>query len=250
MLRGVFLAVCVVAVVGTGGAHAAPEPTPEDVAEAKVRFEAGTNAFKAGRFRDALTEFQGGYLLTRNPGFLLNMAVCYRKMGENQQALTLFRDYLEEAPDSPRREEVEKQIRELEALVEPQAQASPEEVAEARLANGARDPAAPLAMPPQPEPASLPAPQPARDLASRAPPTPQGGPRVDAADEDDGVALVVAKRGSPTNPPRDEPAGETGGGRWWLWGGLALAAVAGLAWAVSASGDDSVSPALGVVDLR
>lgn len=252
MCRGLALAAWMAAASwGAASAWAAPAPTSEDVEEAKLRFEAGQQAFQAGRFREALSEFQGGYVLTRNPGFLLNIAVCYRKLDEHQHALDNFRDFLAAAPDSPRRPEVERHMAELEALVggpgKPQAQPGAEPQT-AVLADGSRDPAAPLPMPARPMPAR---PMPAQSV-SASPASTHPSPRVDAADEDDGVALIVSSRrnrAAASVPPRDQEDAPSRG-HVWLWAGLGLAVLGGVAVAFATTRNNSVSPTLGAVDLR
>ncbi len=241
MFQGLALAAWMAGLCAAAPALAAPEPSGEDVEEAKTRFEAGQQAFKAGQFREAIAEFQGGYVLSRNPGFLLNIAVCYRKLGEPQQALDNFRDFLAAEPDSPRRPEVEKHVAELETLLGvpeiPQEgnSAAPKTVV---LADGSRDPAAPLPMP---------------DSAKAVPPaSSHPGPRVDAADEDEGVALIVSSRRNRAVPPSQPRADEAAPprGHLWLWGGLGLAVLGGVAVAFATTRDNSVSPTLGGVDLR
>lgn len=253
------VAVALLGVPASTARAQAPAASAEDVEEAKARFAAGNKAFSQGEYREAVSEFQGGYMLTRNPGFLLNIAVCYRKLGEAEQALSHFKDYLKAEPQSPRKAEVQKQIAELEAQVAPQ---KPGDAAKgpARLADGTLDPAAapaaveakapPVAKPekktPPPVTAAVPAPK---------------GPLVDSADEDDGMALVVAKRRGGTSPQRisrrarqdstdkDEPDQESSG-HMWLWVALGGAVLTGVVVAFALSGQKTESGTLGSVDLR
>jgi uncharacterized membrane protein len=74
LVRNLFHAVALfalVAAVAPSVVRAQATPSAEDVEEAKERFAAGNAAFSKGQFREAISEFQGGYMLTRSAGFLL-----------------------------------------------------------------------------------------------------------------------------------------------------------------------------------
>lgn len=237
----------------------APAISAEDVEEAKARFAAGNKAFEKGEYREAVSEFQGGYMLTRNPGFLLNIAVCYRKLGELEQALSHFKDYLKAEPQSPRKAEVQKQINELQAQVGPQNEPDGKK-GPALLADGSLDPAA------APEPKAPVKPLDKKPAAAK-PTTPvasvpqANGPIVDSADEDDGVSLVVAKHRGGSPPPRvnraarpetpDKDEGDPeGSNHMWLWAALGGAVLTGVVVAFALSGQKTESGTLGSVDLR
>jgi hypothetical protein len=262
-VRNLFQTVALFAVMAAGAptlVHAQPAPSAEDVEEAKARFAAGNAAFSKGQYREAVSEFQGGYMLTRSPGFLLNIGVCYRKLGETKQALENFKDYLKAEPQSPRRAEVEKQISELEAAhgpaVKTDVQTNP-----VRLADGSLDPAAVPIAPAAPVATKVEeATPPAKPTRTPVPLPTSGGAQVVDASEDDGVSLVVTGRRSgaasavPVRAARkaapkheDEPESSN---HMWLWLAIGGAVVAGVAVAFATTGGKSETGTLGSVDLR
>jgi tetratricopeptide (TPR) repeat protein len=70
-----------------------------DPQQARAAFAEGQKLFLAGDFRGALTWFKNGYAQARDTAFLLNMAQCHRSLGEAQEALALFRQYLNSTPE-------------------------------------------------------------------------------------------------------------------------------------------------------
>ncbi len=129
------------------------------------------------------------------PGFLVNIAQCQRRLGDLKTARATYREFVLVAPDSRLVPEVETLIKQLDDLIADLAAGGSGEAVAAVGSGGAdlhtTDPAAPpLSLAPvlaAPETALVAAPAPA---ASDAPPT-----RSHA--------------------------------RWWLWGGVAVAAIAG-----------------------
>jgi tetratricopeptide (TPR) repeat protein len=85
----------------------------ETIAKARRHFKAGKAAYSAGEYRRAIKEFLAGYRIAPKPAFLVNIAQSYRKAGEPREALLYFRTFLEVAPRSPMRREVEGLIEEL-----------------------------------------------------------------------------------------------------------------------------------------
>ncbi len=79
--------------------------------------EKASEAFYSQRYEDAVRGYAKLYATTRNPVYLRNLARCRQKLGEWDEAIQLFRRFLEISPDlSPlRRQEVERYIREIEA---------------------------------------------------------------------------------------------------------------------------------------
>jgi tetratricopeptide (TPR) repeat protein len=88
-----------------------------DRAEGRRHFEAGEVLFRRGEYLAALEQYQEGYRLTRLPGFLINMAHCYRLSGDARKARATYRKYLVVEPASPHKAEVEGLIRSLDRLV-------------------------------------------------------------------------------------------------------------------------------------
>jgi hypothetical protein len=81
-------------------------------------------AFAAGRYREALDLYAKLYAENLHPTFLRNIGRCHQHMGNPEEAILSFRDYLRKATDLPgnERQEVEGFIREMEALENKQKQ--------------------------------------------------------------------------------------------------------------------------------
>jgi len=76
-------------------------------AQAKLRF-AGE------QWAAAAAEFAAAYAANRDPIFLFNQAICYRRLGDNQLAVAFYKKFVTEAPDNPNRGVAEERIRTLE----------------------------------------------------------------------------------------------------------------------------------------
>lgn len=73
----------------------------------------GKSLYQNGRWADAAGAYKAAYTLGKDPGMLYNAALCYRRAGDAKRALDLYRQYLMEAPDTPKRANVESRIKEL-----------------------------------------------------------------------------------------------------------------------------------------
>jgi tetratricopeptide (TPR) repeat protein len=82
---------------------------------AKEHYKAGLDAYNSGNYTQAIKELKKAYLLKRLPPLLLNIAATYRKMGDNDSAITYYQKYLTEAPDAKDHADVEKTVAELQA---------------------------------------------------------------------------------------------------------------------------------------
>ena len=75
----------------------------EDPVEAsRNHFRVGQSLHEAGRFAEAVREFQLGYDLVPRPEFLFNMGQSYHRMGDARAALRMYEKYLAEAPANGR----------------------------------------------------------------------------------------------------------------------------------------------------
>lgn len=88
-----------------------------DLEEAKTLFKQAEIAYRVGDYEEALQGYKAAYLRSRASALLYNMAQCQRHLGRHEEALRSYRLYLQDAPDSPYRAEVEQIIIELEALL-------------------------------------------------------------------------------------------------------------------------------------
>jgi tetratricopeptide (TPR) repeat protein len=178
------------------GARARPAAAAEATAEREARrqFEAAEVDYKAGHYADALVKYQAGYAAKPLPGFLVNIAQCQRRLGDLKAARASYREFILVAPDSRLVPEVQKLIQQLDAVIADLA-AGGDGAAAAEVGSSgdvhASELGAPLALaPPQPPPPSPP--------------------------------LIAAPAAQPApRPVAHEHA------RWWLWGGVAAAAIAG-----------------------
>jgi len=124
-------------------------------AQAREFFERGEAFFKLEKYKEALEQYEQGYLAKADASFLYNIAQCHRLMGDKPAALRFYKRFLNEATRVPNRPVVEQHIKDLEAS----------------LANEAPVPAPPPEPPPTaPPPAAIAPPlltQPAPEPAAR-----------------------------------------------------------------------------------
>jgi tetratricopeptide (TPR) repeat protein len=73
-------------------------PDPELV-QAKQHFATARTAYDAGRFEQALAEFQAAYAKKPIPAFLFNVGQCERQLGHYDRAIFFFERYLESSPN-------------------------------------------------------------------------------------------------------------------------------------------------------
>ncbi|HVR64342.1 MAG TPA: tetratricopeptide repeat protein [Polyangia bacterium] len=69
--------------------------------EARRHHQIAEARFRAGLFAEALAEYQAGYQVMPLPGFLINIAQCYRRLGDLRMASGTYRKFTVVAPDSP-----------------------------------------------------------------------------------------------------------------------------------------------------
>jgi tetratricopeptide (TPR) repeat protein len=166
-----------------------------------ARDAAAVKAYKAGRYREALSIFEELHGETRHTTYLRNIGRCHQLLREPDQAIRSFEEYLRTSRDltESERQEVRGYVREMEALKEE------------RRAAATPPPVLPVTPPPV---ASSPATVPLRPAA---PSTTAAPPFITAP---------------VTEPPTSDRAARPFYTRWWFWGGLAGAAAltaAGLA---------------------
>jgi len=107
--RVVLVAACVSL---AGLAHA------EDKAKARQAFESATRHYDLTEYREALADFKEAYRNYPDPSFLFNIGQCHRQLGDKEQAIKFFRNYLSKVPDAPNRDAVRTMIGHLEQLSE------------------------------------------------------------------------------------------------------------------------------------
>lgn len=97
-----------------------PNDRPTD--EARIAFEAGRDAFDAGRYPLALESFERAYELTEHPDILYNIAHTAERLRRDERALSAFEGYLEANPDSPERAAIEARMVILRRAIEERAE--------------------------------------------------------------------------------------------------------------------------------
>ena len=84
--------------LGPRGLRAA---VPDGEHEARKHHQTAEARFRAGLFAEALAEYQAGYQVLPLPGFLINIAQCYRRLGDLKMASGAYRRFTAVAPASP-----------------------------------------------------------------------------------------------------------------------------------------------------
>lgn len=103
------------AALGALALVAAPAlPRADDVAEAKAHVKRGAELYRAGKWRDAIAEFEAAYRLKPAGALHFNVAQCREKLSEWPGALRAYTDYLREVPDATDRVAVRASIGKIE----------------------------------------------------------------------------------------------------------------------------------------
>ena len=100
----------------TGAAGAPSAARAEDQATKQARQHArnAKQYFDLGQWDEAIAEYREAYRLRSDPAFLFKIAQSYRRKGDLQPALDLYKNYLIENPTTPKRTDIEKRIQTLE----------------------------------------------------------------------------------------------------------------------------------------
>jgi hypothetical protein len=85
--------------------------------QARQFYNRAEESFRSGLFAEALAAYRRGYALHPLPGFLINIAQCYRRMGDLQRARETYQSFIMAAPDSHFVPEVKVVIGELDELL-------------------------------------------------------------------------------------------------------------------------------------
>jgi tetratricopeptide (TPR) repeat protein len=211
---------------------AAP-PSSEEKTKARDHYQKGLTHYDIKEYSEALAEFKNAYRVVQDPAFLFNIAQCYRRLGQDVEALDYYRNYLRRFPTAPNRGEVERRIQEIEREL------------------AAKAPAAGAPPPAVESPASRPPPGPVTPLAP--PPAPSAAPPVLPAPSPSPAATSAP---SPAAVVTGSPAAASGGGepavyqRWWLWTGVGAVVAAAVVAAVAVATRGEVGDCLGISPCR
>ncbi len=130
--------------------------TPAERAEARKHYDAGVAHYKVGEYTDAAAEFEEAIALRPMPQWLFNLASAYRAAKQPDKALENYRKYLDAAPDTPNRAQVQQRIAEAQREID--AKAPPPEPVRAEAPPSA-PPEAVAPTPPPPTKAKSPGPK-------------------------------------------------------------------------------------------
>lgn len=87
---------------------------PDRKAQATEHFQKGSALYSAGQYLQAIKEFKEAYRLIPKPIILLYIADIYREAGLNDESITYYRKFLEEARmDDPGRPKAETALKEM-----------------------------------------------------------------------------------------------------------------------------------------
>jgi len=212
-----------------GGAARAAGPSVDDEKQARNLYERAEKNFDVGKFADALADYQSAYEAKPLPGFLFNIAQCYRNMGNFERARFFFRRYLTLDPRAPNRRRVDELIAEMSKQLDAQA------AAVVPTPGTAPPPVeAPLTVPPSPTAAPPPPAPSAPSVASSASAAPAGA--------SDTLSLTAT-----ATPEKRHPAWK----RWWFWTGVGAVVVGGAAAAFILTRPETQTPgSLAPIDGR
>jgi tetratricopeptide (TPR) repeat protein len=95
-----------------------PQLSEAQKQKTKEHYEKATLLYNVAKYPEAITEYEAAYLISADPAMLFNIAQCHRKNNQPEEAARFYRNYLRNAPNAPRREDVEKWIAEMDRAAE------------------------------------------------------------------------------------------------------------------------------------
>jgi tetratricopeptide (TPR) repeat protein len=84
--------------------------TQQDQEAAKAHYLAGSAYYDQANYSDAVKEFSEAFRLSHRADLLYNIAVCYERLGQWDDAIDALRRYLTDKPDAPDRAVIESRI--------------------------------------------------------------------------------------------------------------------------------------------
>jgi tetratricopeptide (TPR) repeat protein len=90
----------------------------QDSELAETHFKAASSYYNQGKYEKALEEFKEAYRLMPLPEVTYNMAQCYERLGQLDQAITSYEKYIEEKPDAKDLQAVKEKIASLRERLE------------------------------------------------------------------------------------------------------------------------------------
>ena len=215
-LSGLFACAFLVALAPAPARAQAPGGDAADDKEARDLFQIGKDAFDEGRFERALKYFQDAYDLSHRAALLSNIGTALDRLRRDQEAVDVYKKYLEQVPQAPNRRLIEERIRIIESAL-----------ARSKPAPPPAEPIEPVAAPPQQPAAAAPTP-------IMTPPTPVK-PELTAPTpaETARAAEPFSAQSDARNPVDTGTTPITS--RWWFWTGIGAVAVAAVVVVVAVS---------------
>lgn len=93
------------------------EPSYEDKESARIHFEAAKKLYKGEKYSEALELFMKAYARYPRPEILYNIGRCYDKLGDYENAIKYYDQYIKLKPDAEDRQEVEELIKNLKEAI-------------------------------------------------------------------------------------------------------------------------------------
>ena len=100
------------AVAGLWGVEARAAKT-DDASDARRHAQRASALAASGKCKQAVAEFDKALAVLRDPALLFNRGECHRKLGDTDEALEDYKQFLADLPKAPNRGEVERRIAEL-----------------------------------------------------------------------------------------------------------------------------------------
>lgn len=119
-MRHIIATIVTVAIALASPVSMAEEPRELNTAEKEQlvqTIETAKDAYDRGEFQHSLKLFRQAYDTYPHPDLLYRIALCYERLGEDQQAVNFYRQFLEEAPEAKERARVERTIEVIEARI-------------------------------------------------------------------------------------------------------------------------------------
>lgn len=79
------------------------QQVPDRIQRARASYDAGAEAFEAGRFSAALDHFSEAYELSSRAELLYNIGAAHDRLGRRESAIRNYTEYLEALPDASNR---------------------------------------------------------------------------------------------------------------------------------------------------
>ena len=103
--------------------HAVAAPSE---AKGRAHLQRGLELYKLGQYKDAIAEFEQGYIALPRPAFLLNIAQSYRKLDKPERARGYYLQFVDRAPPGdPMRAQALSAIEKIDALLRERAANEP-----------------------------------------------------------------------------------------------------------------------------